>query len=128
MVLTMLEANPKIVGRRLRALMKDLELETALDLAKAVGGERSKVSNWLNGYNLPPVPEMAKLLQRRPGLTLDWIYLGVADALPLKLAIKLQALMAGMAVPVTEPAPKEDEGAASPIRTHRAHLAHRKAT
>lgn len=31
-----------------------------------------------------------RLIQRIPGLTLDWLYLGKADGLPLQLARKLE--------------------------------------
>lgn len=86
--------------------MADLELDTVDELARLLGAERSQVSNWLNGYNLPPVRWLAVLCTKRPGLDLDWLYRGVADALPVALAIKLEALAAGLAVPLYDPPTK----------------------
>lgn len=80
------------VGKRLRALMLELNLGTIDDFAKLLGAERSAVSGWVNGYNLPRIPSMARLMALHPGLTLDWIYLGVPDGLPMRLATRLQVL------------------------------------
>ncbi len=100
--------DPKIVGARLRAIMSDpdLRVSTVDDFAGLVGEERNAASAWLNGYNLPRVATMAKLIEKYPGLTLDWIYLGIADAIPVGTYIKLQALMEGLRVPVVEPEPE----------------------
>jgi hypothetical protein len=51
---------------------------------------------------------MAVLIERVPGLTLDWIYLGSPNNMPMGLVIKLTALVEGEVVPVVapEPAPK----------------------
>lgn len=95
--------DPQRVALRLRAVMADQDLETVSDFARYLGAERSQVSNWLQGYNLPPVHWMDALCQKRRGLTLDWVYKGVADAVPTALAIKLEALEQGMDVPVIDP-------------------------
>jgi transcriptional regulator with XRE-family HTH domain len=97
--------DSQMVAQRLRAVMGDLELETVSQLAKLLGAERSQVSNWLQGYNLPPPRWMTILCRKRPGLTLDWIYRGVADAVPTALAIKLEALLQGYEVPLTDEVP-----------------------
>ena len=86
--------------------MADLELETVDELARFLGAERSQVSNWLNGYNLPPVRWMDILCAKRPGFNLDWLYRGIADAVPTALAIKLEALAQGMSVPLCNRPPK----------------------
>ena len=108
----MLEARIPSVKQRLRAIQKHLGYPTVNAFADAHGWERNRLSGWLNGYNLPPVPQMVALLNRQElrGLTLDWIYLGVADQVPLALAIRLQAL----ADAVPEPAGVQVEPAASP--------------
>jgi transcriptional regulator with XRE-family HTH domain len=93
------EIDPKDVARRLRALMAHLDMQRVQDLAASIGAERSAVSNWLNGYNLPPVALMAKIISIEPGITLDWLYRGEAGALPVKLAIRLGALESLVAVP-----------------------------
>lgn len=80
--------------------MADLELDTVNELADFLGAARNQVSNWLNGYNFPPVHYMDVLCQKRPGLTLDWIYRGQAGAVPRDLAIKLEALTLDFAIPL----------------------------
>lgn len=95
--------DPKKVAVRLRAVMADQELETVNEFADFLGANRSQASNWLQGYNLPPAHFMDVLCHRRPGLTLDWIYRGVADAVPTALAIKLEALTQNMEVPLVPP-------------------------
>lgn len=46
------------------------------------------------GYNLPRVPEMAKLCERT-GLTLDWIYLGQMRAMDAKVGLALAQIIEG---------------------------------
>ena len=48
----------------------------------------SQVGNWLNGYNLPRVPE-ASLLCEKTGITLDWLYRGHVGGMDVKLGIRL---------------------------------------
>lgn len=99
--------NPHHVAARLRVIMADLEIESYAGLARFLGAQVSQVSNWMYGYNLPPVKWMNVLCHKRPGLTLDWLYLGIADGLPTALAIKLIALGEGVDVPVeAQPAPR----------------------
>lgn len=119
------EVDSQKVARRLRAVMGDLELETVSEFAKFLHAERSQVSNWLQGYNLPPPRWMNILCRRRKGLTLDWIYRGVADAVPTSLAIKLEALLQGLDVPLSEAqsasepeAPKECQASAPRASRH----------
>lgn len=84
--------------------------------------ERSAVSNWLNGGNFPKVQQMAVLCERVPGLTMDWIYMGKADAMPYALAIRLEALLAEMDVPLVaaDPvAPEEPTAQAHPRPTRK---------
>jgi transcriptional regulator with XRE-family HTH domain len=100
--------DSQMVAQRLRAVMGDLGLETVGQLAKLLGAERSQVSNWLQGYNLPPPRWMTILCRKRPGLTLDWIYRGVADAVPTALAIKLEALLQGYEVPLVDDVPEPE--------------------
>jgi transcriptional regulator with XRE-family HTH domain len=82
--------------------MGDLELDTVGQFAEFLGAERSQVSNWLQGYNLPPPRWMGILCRKRRGLTLDWIYRGVAANVPLALLIKLEAISQGLEVPLLE--------------------------
>lgn len=123
MVAAMPEADAKLTGKRLRAIQRYLKLDTVDDFGEAVRAERSAASNWLNGYNFPRVPSMALVMELIPGITLDWIYLGVADAMPLGLAIKLQALEEGEKVPPVVPEP-----ASVPKAAARRRAAHKLAT
>lgn len=84
------------VARRLRAVMLDARLEDVQALADLSGAERSAASNWINGYNLPPVPKMVRLAEELR-LTLDWIYRGVPDHLPMATGIRLTALVERLA-------------------------------
>lgn len=123
------KADPKRVGARLRAVMldPDLGLETVEDFAKFVCVERNAASNWLNGYHLPRVPVMGTLIEKYAGLTLDWIYFGNADAVPLKLAIKLAALLERVPVPPVLPEPSlEATGSSAAAKKRR--VSRKKAT
>jgi transcriptional regulator with XRE-family HTH domain len=104
--------HPKQVALRLRAVMADLDMKTVAELAEFLGAERSQVSNWLQGYNLPPTKWMNELCLKRRGLTLDWIFRGISDALPSALAIKLEALEQGMEVPLNRQNATDGGGAA----------------
>jgi transcriptional regulator with XRE-family HTH domain len=92
---TVAEKDPHkvLVGDRLRALAAELGLKTASDLARLLGAERAQVSAWLNGVAYPPAPWASRLCEKCPGLTLDWLFRGVPDALPHGLYIRLQAAM-----------------------------------
>jgi hypothetical protein len=117
----MKDVSPQDVARRLRAVMHTQDLPLVQDLALFLGVRRSRVSAWLNGYNLPRVEEMATLISLVPGLTLDWIYLGNADAVPLKFAIRLQAALDGMDCPadVARPAGRARAAALADSEIHR---------
>lgn len=88
--------SPTAVARRLRAIMLDARLPDVQALADLAGAERNAVSNWLNGYNLPPVNKAAKLADELK-LNLDWLYRGVADHLPMATGIRLTALVERLA-------------------------------
>lgn len=79
--------------QRLIRLRKALGYEDGASFARALGISRARWNNYERGFPLPV--EMALRVRdqcRRdgyPGLTLDWIYDGNADHLPVDLAIKL---------------------------------------
>ena len=107
MVDQMTEAcSPAETARRLAAIMKLLECDTVQQFAALIGGNRSQVSNWLQGYHFPKVPEMATLCERTNNdLTLDWIYRGVQTGLPYGVAVHLVAILENIARPVADPNP-----------------------
>lgn len=103
------------VGARLRATVREFGLTTAQQLASELGAERSAVSNWYTGVALPPVPYMVKLCDRYH-LTLDWVYRGKADGIPVATWIRISSALDGDAVPelAPEPAPAGERQAARP--------------
>ena len=98
------------LGKRIRAIMAHLGMETVRELADAIGAERGAVSNWINAAtsgNPPPVSAMMKLIDKERDLTLDWIYTGNPDRLPTGLSIRLTALVDQVKVPESAPEPRE---------------------
>lgn len=96
------DSLPEQVARRLRAVMADAGHISVQQLADLCGAERSAASNWINGYNLPPVDRMVRLVDELK-LNLDWIYRGVPDALPMKTGIRLTAILEGVDWRASEP-------------------------
>lgn len=79
------------LARRLRGLRKAIWGDNASAFAASLGISAARWSNFENGY--PLSKEIAfKLVQIVPGLTLDWLYFGKPDGLPLELARTLGAV------------------------------------
>ena len=79
------------VALRLRTLRDALAFDTASAMAAFLGVSPQRWSNFENG--LPLSREMAfRLVQKIPGLTLDWLYFGKSDGVPLALARRLGEL------------------------------------
>jgi transcriptional regulator with XRE-family HTH domain len=76
------------VASRLDALMSELEVVGYRAIGVLCGTSANVVSNWMNGYNLPRVPEMIRLCEKT-GVTLDWIYRGRAGSMDAKLVMRL---------------------------------------
>jgi len=80
-------------SQRLKRLRRALGYEDGAPFARALGITPNRWNNYERGFPLPT--EMALRIRAQcrrdgyPGLTLDWIYDGVADHLPVELAIKL---------------------------------------
>lgn len=73
---------------RLRALRKAVSGENQTAFAQRMGIEVKRWNNFERG--LPLSKEVAFLLVKKvPGLTLDWLWLGIEDGLPLKLQREL---------------------------------------
>jgi hypothetical protein len=95
-----LDIDTRMVGRRLRAIMHELRIDTDDDIADRLGAGRRQFSNWKVGRGLPPVKFMYRLKYlTKDQVTLDWIYLGDAKGIPGPLAIRLEGLVAGMMPP-----------------------------
>ena len=79
----------KDVAARLKSVMAEFDIKSYGALGAMCGGANgSAVSNWMQAYTLPRVPEMAELCAMT-GLTLDWIYRGALGALNPQLAVRL---------------------------------------
>ena len=75
--------------QRLRQLQALLEHETETAFARDLGISLSRLNNLFHGA--PIGKDLAfRLVNRVPGLTLDWIWFGKADGLPVQLARSLE--------------------------------------
>jgi len=116
----MLQADKKATGRRLEAVQKALGCATVDDFAARLVVSRSRLNNWLNGYHAVPVDIAARVLNlpEMRGLTSDWLYYGLPDAMPVKLFIQLKALEEGLDPPMGDrEAEAPDQPSASEART-----------
>jgi transcriptional regulator with XRE-family HTH domain len=75
------------IGSRLRKLRKSLGL-TQTDLAEKLGITQSAWTQYETGTRKISI-EVAAVVSRRFGVTLDWIYLGDPSGLPMRLAALL---------------------------------------
>ena len=85
------ERTAEAIGRRLRATRKALDLKQGPFLALCDIAQNT-YSAWETGARRPSVDEAARLCDAHK-LTLDWIYLGDASGLPLKITSKLPRSM-----------------------------------
>lgn len=77
------------VAKRLRAIQVEFDISGNRALGELCGNaSASSVNNWLNGYNLPRVPEMIALAGHT-GISLDWLYRGTLTVMDAKLAVRL---------------------------------------
>lgn len=75
-------------AQRLRTLQAVLGFETAASFAGFLGISAPRLSNVENGA--PLGKDIAfRIAQKVPGMTLDWLWFGKPDGLPLHLAQKL---------------------------------------
>lgn len=86
--------DPKATGKRLRAFRRVFGYASVRDAANAMGMERSRWSNWEIGLGLPTVTASLTVVERHPGMSLDWIYRGVLDGMPYQLVLQLQNAVA----------------------------------
>jgi hypothetical protein len=86
------------IARRLRAVMAELGMNRR-QFAEFLETAESKLGNWLGKgpkANKPPEEVMVLLCEKAPGLTLDYLYRGVLDHVPMALAIRLKAWEEGI--------------------------------
>ena len=88
LVVEMADKKNKTVGRRLRHLRRSLNYQHANTFAHSLGISDNRWRNLENGY--PLGKEVAFLLvQKIPGLSLDWLYYGRNEGLSIRLGQRL---------------------------------------
>lgn len=81
--------------------------------ASAAGIRPNTYSMWEIGENFPGLENSMKLCERHAGLTLDWIYFGRIEGMPLWLANAISALMQAEAE--RDPPPQTPKPAPLPL-------------
>jgi transcriptional regulator with XRE-family HTH domain len=81
--------EPGPIGARLRLLRAAISENNASKFAARIGVSSSRWANY-EGDHPVPLAIAQKIIEAVPGLTLDWIYLGKPDGLPLALARRLE--------------------------------------
>lgn len=84
----------KDVSARLRAVQAEFG-KTDEAMGMMVGVSRSVWKNWTNEENFPDEQAMVALCDLAH-ITLDWIYRGKLESVPLQVAIRLTARLKGM--------------------------------
>lgn len=77
--------NPEEVGNRLRSARLALGWTSQKDFAEACDIGVTAYNNWENGRQLPKPSQLVKVCERF-GLTMDFVYRGKLDALPMNLS------------------------------------------
>lgn len=90
--------DPKEVGRRLELTRLALKYPTQKAFSDVIPGMTpQKWNNYVSGRDLITV-ENALILCNRYGITTDWIYRGLREAMPSRLLAEIEALEAAQIV------------------------------
>lgn len=90
-----MEPDDESVGQRVTALWIAEGHPTSDSFARTLGVSPQRVNNVENG--LPLGKDLAfKIVQRTPGVTLDWLFFGIEDGLTLDLRRRLQNALNGL--------------------------------
>ena len=99
MVSPMAKLLRKDIVRRLRAVRAELGYQPS-QLAALIGAARTTYANWEaedpKKPNFPSEEAMMGLCDILPGLTMDYLYRGRLDGLPMQLAIRLASREMGI--------------------------------
>ena len=79
--------EPTEVGQRLRTLRQAFGVPSG-ELADLLGVAASAIANWERGRQRPSIA-VAEMICRRFGVTLDWLFLGRDETLPLAVHQRL---------------------------------------
>jgi transcriptional regulator with XRE-family HTH domain len=77
-----------IISARLKAVQDELG-KTDGEMAKMVGAGRTAWSNWIKRQNMPEEEAMIRLCDKAQ-ISLEWLYRGKSDMMPVKLFIRLE--------------------------------------
>ena len=80
-------------GERLRQLRNAYDYPTSNGFAASLGITPTIYNGYENGIRLS-LPSAIRIVRKIPGMTLDWLYFGKADGLPLDVARRLGLLEA----------------------------------
>lgn len=84
------ERSVQSIAKRLRATRAALDDIKQAQFADGAGIARNTYNQWEKAKGRPSLDDAIKLADAY-GLTLDWIYLGDASGLPLRIASRLAA-------------------------------------
>lgn len=90
--------NQATVARRLDAIIRELG-KSRREMASFLDVGESRLGNWLASGpkgNMPAEAAMALLCSKVPALTMDYIYMGRLDGVPINLAVRLKARELGL--------------------------------
>ena len=77
------------VAQRLRRLRASMGYKTQEPFAEYLGLEHKRYVNFENGLPLS-LSAALQIVQKVPGVSMDWLYLGREDALSVSLAARLR--------------------------------------
>lgn len=83
--------HPVAVGHRLLLLREAKGVKKQKDWAAILKASPSRYSNWENGIQMIPVKD-ASAVCSRTGATLDYIYHGKAETLPVALSLAIDKI------------------------------------
>ena len=86
----MLKTDSQLVAERLKQTREAMKLNQA-SWCRLVGIEPQAWSNYESGLRRISIDQALKVCQAT-GASLDWIYRGLADGLPIRLALALRGL------------------------------------
>jgi DNA-binding XRE family transcriptional regulator len=79
---------PKVIGPRLTALRRALEIKTQVEFAQAIGVEKNTYNPWEKGSR-PLTFEGACLIRKKFDIPLDYLFFGRMDGVPDWVRIRL---------------------------------------
>lgn len=86
---SMSSIDPKAIGARIIAIRTAMGMSPA-DFSRLTGMSSQLISNYETGYRRPDL-DKALIIVQKTGATLDYLYLGDASGLPMRLAGKINA-------------------------------------